>query len=215
MDDEPANDPLSAAWEALAVADWERARSCFESAIGKLAESAEVFDGLGQAVHFQGDYERAIELMERAFAAYRRRGDRLGAVRPARWLAFLHGAVHGNIAVANGWMARAEGLFEGVGECVERGWLTLDRAHRNARPPRSEPAARRPRASKEPGGRSRHELAEHEPNLRGVGCTPLDERLRLPRQKPGLTALTARSLRSAGAQFVCFRPGLNIARMPR
>ena len=119
---------LSAGWEALAVADWERARSCFESAIGKLAESAEVFDGLGQAVHFQGDYERAIELMERAFAAYRRRGDRLGAVRPARWLAFLHGAVHGNIAVANGWMARAEGLLEGVGECVERGWLTLDRA---------------------------------------------------------------------------------------
>ena len=51
---------------------------------------------------------RAIELKERAFAAYRRRGKRVEAAELARWLAFLHGAVHGNRAAANGWMARAE-----------------------------------------------------------------------------------------------------------
>jgi tetratricopeptide (TPR) repeat protein len=45
-----------------------------------------------------------------------------------RWLAFLHGAVHGNMAAANGWMARAEGLLEQVKECAAHGWLTLDRA---------------------------------------------------------------------------------------
>ena len=45
---------------------------------------------------------RAIELKERAFAAYG------AAAELARWLAFLHGAVHGNRAAANGWMARAE-----------------------------------------------------------------------------------------------------------
>ena len=46
----------------------------------------------------------------------------------ARWLAFLYGAVHGNMAAANGWMARAERLLEGVEESVEHGRLALDRA---------------------------------------------------------------------------------------
>ena len=50
------------------------------------------------------------------------------AAEVARWLAFLYGAVHGNMAAANGWMARAERLLEGVEESVEHGWLALDRA---------------------------------------------------------------------------------------
>ena len=103
------------------------ARWCFETGCER-GESAEVLDGLSQAVHFQGDYGRAIELKERAFAAYRRRGKRLEAAELARWLAFLHGSVHGNMAAANGWMARAESLLEGVEECAAHGWLTLDRA---------------------------------------------------------------------------------------
>jgi tetratricopeptide (TPR) repeat protein len=123
-----AGGPLGDCWETLAAADWERAQACFEHAADERGETAEVLDGLSQAVHFQGDYDRAIELMERAFAEYRRRGERIGAVRPARWLAFLHGSVHGNLAVANGWMARAESLLEGVEECAEHGWLVLDRA---------------------------------------------------------------------------------------
>jgi tetratricopeptide (TPR) repeat protein len=84
--------------------------------------------GLSQAVHFQGEYNWAIELKERAFALYRRRGKRVEAAELARWLAFLHGAVHGNMAAANGWMARAERLLEGVDECAAHGWLMLDRA---------------------------------------------------------------------------------------
>ena len=93
-----------------------------------LTESAEALAGLSEAVHFQGEYDRAIELKERAFALYRRRGNRAEAAELARWLAFLHGAVHGNMAAANGWMARAESLLEGVEECDAHGWLTLDRA---------------------------------------------------------------------------------------
>jgi tetratricopeptide (TPR) repeat protein len=124
---ETADDLLHAGREALAAADRERARSCLQSA-GELGESAEVLDGLSQAVHFQGEYDLAIELKERAFAEYRRRGMRVEAAELARWLAFLHGAVHGNTAAANGWMARAESLLEGVEECAAHGWLTLDRA---------------------------------------------------------------------------------------
>ena len=79
-------------------------------------------------MHFQGDHARAIDLKERAFAAYRRRGNRVEASELARWLAFLYGSVQGNMAAAGGWMARAEHLLEGLDECAAHGWLTLDRA---------------------------------------------------------------------------------------
>ncbi len=98
---EAADDLLRSGREALAAADWERARSCFEKA-GGFGESAEVLDGLSQALHFQGEYDRAIECKERALAGYRRRGKRVEAAELARWLAFLHVSVRGNTAAANG-----------------------------------------------------------------------------------------------------------------
>ena len=122
-----ATDLLGDGREALAAGEWGRARSCFEKA-GELEASAEVLDGLSQAVHFEGDHLRAIDLKERAFAAYRRRGMRVEAAELARWLAFLHVWVHGNLSAANGWTARAERLLEGVEECAAHGWLILDRA---------------------------------------------------------------------------------------
>jgi DNA-binding NarL/FixJ family response regulator len=122
-----ADDLVRSGREALAAADWGTARSCFERAAA-LEESAEALDGLGRALHYQGEHDRAIELKERAFAAYRRRGMPVEAAELARWLAFLHGSVHGNGAAANGWMARARSLLEGVEECVAHGWLTLDLA---------------------------------------------------------------------------------------
>ena len=67
-------------------------------------------------------------LKERAFAEYERRGLRAEAADLARSLAFLHVSVHGNMAAANGWMARAESVLEGVEESAARGSLMLDRA---------------------------------------------------------------------------------------
>jgi len=93
--------------QALAEADWQGARDCFEQA-RELDEPAEVLDGLGAAAHFQGEHLEAIELKERAFAAYRRRGKRTEAAEVASWLAFLYGAVHGNRAAANGWIEIAQ-----------------------------------------------------------------------------------------------------------
>jgi tetratricopeptide (TPR) repeat protein len=113
--------------EALAAADWESARAVFEQA-AEFGESAETLAGLGEALQFAGEHARAIELKERAFAEYERGGLRAEAAELARWLAFLHVSVHGNPAAANGWMARAEGLLEGVPECAAHGWLVLDRA---------------------------------------------------------------------------------------
>jgi ATP/maltotriose-dependent transcriptional regulator MalT len=118
---------LRQGWEALRAADWQTARSCFEQALGK-AESAEALDGLSQATHFLREYDRAIELKERAFAAYRQAADPVKAADTARWLAFLHGTYLGNYAVASGWMERAGSLLQGVAECAAHGWLVLDRA---------------------------------------------------------------------------------------
>ena len=122
-----ADELLRLGREALGVADWERARVVFERA-AELGETAEVLDGLGEALQFGGEHRRAIVLKERAFAEYERRGLRVEAAELARWLAFLHVSVHGNVAAANGWMARAESLLEGVEESAAHGWLTLDRA---------------------------------------------------------------------------------------
>jgi DNA-binding NarL/FixJ family response regulator len=118
---------LKDGWDALAAADWESARSSFEQAV-EGSETAEALDGLSQAVHFQGHYDRAIELTELAFAAYRRSDQPVDAADCARWLAFLHGTYHGNFAVASGWMARAETLLETVEVCAAHGWLILDQA---------------------------------------------------------------------------------------
>jgi DNA-binding NarL/FixJ family response regulator len=123
----PAEELLRLGREALAAADWQRARALFEQAV-ELGDSAEILAGLGEALQFGGEYARAIEVKERAFAEYERRGLGAEAAELARWLAFLHVSVRGNVAAANGWMARAASVLEGVAECAAHGWLTLDRA---------------------------------------------------------------------------------------
>jgi DNA-binding NarL/FixJ family response regulator len=127
MASESASGLLRDGWDALAAADWERARACFEGAREK-EETAEALDGLSQALHFGGHYDLAIELKELAFAAHRQSGDRVAAADTARWLAFLHGTFHGNFSVASGWMSRAESLLEDVAECAAHGWLIFDGA---------------------------------------------------------------------------------------
>ena len=80
-----------------------------------------MLDGLSEVAHFKGEHHDAIELKERAFAAYRRDDKRTQAAEVARWLAFLSGAVNGNRAAANGWMAWAERLLDGLEESIEPG----------------------------------------------------------------------------------------------
>src|SRR5215213_7920780 len=121
------NDLLQRGREALVAADWTRARTCFEEA-GKSGETAEVLDGLSEVAHFAGEYDRAIELKERAFAEYRRGGKPVPAADTARWLAFLHGTFHGDFATASGWIARAGTVLDGVETCAAHGWLMLDHA---------------------------------------------------------------------------------------
>lgn len=113
--------------EALETGEWAVASACFEGALLQ-AQTAEALDGLAQALFGQEQYARALELRERAYAEYQRRGDALKASAIARWLCLVYFVVHDNLPVALGWMARAEQLVSEVGDCGERGWLTLMRA---------------------------------------------------------------------------------------
>jgi DNA-binding NarL/FixJ family response regulator len=127
VEGDAAHELLAAGRQALAEADWERARECFERVL-ELDESTDALDGLSQALQWLGEYDAAIVARERAFTACRRQGMALEASDHARGLAFLHGAIHGNEAAASGWFARAQSLLDGLEEAPQHGWLIFDRA---------------------------------------------------------------------------------------
>jgi DNA-binding NarL/FixJ family response regulator len=127
----PASAQLQEARDALARADWERARDLFQAALD-IEPSAEALDGLGQACFWLGQTGEALESFAKAFTEYRRRGD----PERAAYLAaiFLAGEyrIAGNASLASGWLGRAERLLEGVGECSARGWLHVEYSKRAA-----------------------------------------------------------------------------------
>lgn len=66
----------------------------------------------------RGDLEAAFALLDGA-------GESCAAARVAAVLAGIHVGCLGNEAVGRGWARRAERLLDGVGPCVERGYVEL------------------------------------------------------------------------------------------
>jgi DNA-binding NarL/FixJ family response regulator len=124
----------------LAEGKWIEARNAFEAALAA-GESAQALSGLGEALFYQGDLTRAVELRERAYVAFRNAGDPAAAARMALWLAMQHTAGFSNAAVANGWVGRAERLLDGLGTCAEHGWLILRRSRGASNPAEAEQLA--------------------------------------------------------------------------
>ncbi len=110
--------------EAIAAADWATARDCYEEALAD-GEIPEALTGLSKVAMIEREYERAIELRERAFELYKRAGQLAAASQDATWLTFLYANYHGNFSVALGWKERAASVIEGVEECAAHGWVTL------------------------------------------------------------------------------------------
>jgi ATP/maltotriose-dependent transcriptional regulator MalT len=82
-----------------------------------------------EALYRDVDYRGAVDRYEAAYLSYREDGDRLGAGRAARIIAWLHANVHGEWAVANGWMGRARTLLEEAGDDTpEHGWVLIMQA---------------------------------------------------------------------------------------
>ena len=100
---EVADDPLRQGRQALAAAEWAVARAQFERCLDE-GGGTDALAGLGEALQWLGEYDRAIELKAEAFDLYRRAGDGERAAEVARSLALLHGGVYGNLAAANGWL---------------------------------------------------------------------------------------------------------------
>lgn len=113
---------------ALEEGDWATARALLSDALAE-EETPDTLHLLARAVEWAADYAAAVGYYERAYLGFRSTGrNRLAALIAGRELSFLHAAVYGNMAVANGWLARARSLARDVGDCVERGWVDLAEA---------------------------------------------------------------------------------------
>ena len=121
------DEPLSAAYKALARGAWDEAAAQFRAAL-TAQDTPEAWEGLGLALWWLNDLDGAFDARERAYSLYRARGDRRPAGRVAIWLAWDYLGVRGQMAVANGWLQRAHSLLDELELCGEQGWLALREA---------------------------------------------------------------------------------------
>lgn len=110
--------------EAVRRGDAAAARSAFSAALEQRS-SGDILKGLADAAYLAHDYGECLELNERAYAAFRFEGDAIGAIRAAREIAFLYGALRGDGAVMGGWIQRAQTLLGSADDTSERGWIAL------------------------------------------------------------------------------------------
>ena len=123
------SDLLGAGWAALARGAWQEARVSFEAAVSTSA-TAEALEGLGWAAWWGNDAVVTFDARERAYALYRERDDPRGAARVATLIATDHTDFRGELAVAQGWLGRAQRLLEGLEPCEEHGWLWVHDAEK-------------------------------------------------------------------------------------
>jgi ATP/maltotriose-dependent transcriptional regulator MalT len=118
---QPADD-LTAGREALNAGAWPEAQRAFERLLA-IEETPEALEGLGLAAWWLNRSEIVFDARERAFRAYRQRGDQNGAARMAVWLAWDSAAFRGEEGVAKGWLQRARRLLEGRADSAEHAFL--------------------------------------------------------------------------------------------
>ena len=102
---------VGAGFGAMAAGDWRGARDAF-SAVLAVAEVPEALFGLAQALFWLGDIGGTIANCEKAYAAFRRRGDPMFAAGAALSLVGYNKGYLGNTAAARGWLARAARIID-------------------------------------------------------------------------------------------------------
>jgi ATP/maltotriose-dependent transcriptional regulator MalT len=120
-------DRLGTGVALLERGNWVGAADSFTAALDRDADDPFALDGLGKALWWQSEVARAIELRERAYAVFVRRGLIREAIGIAVWLAREYFTVHANFAACNGWLERAQAHVEAIGECPEKGWISVFR----------------------------------------------------------------------------------------
>jgi hypothetical protein len=115
-------DDLTAGRAALEAGSWQEAQRAFERLLA-IDETPEALEGLGLAAWWLNLSEVVFDSRERAFRAYRNRGDQRSAARIAVWLAWDSAAFRGEEGVAKGWLQRGRRLLEGLTDSPEHAFL--------------------------------------------------------------------------------------------
>jgi LuxR family maltose regulon positive regulatory protein len=115
-------DDLAAGRAALDAGAWQEAQHAFERLLA-IDETPEALEGLGLAAWWLNLAEVVFDARERAFRAYRQRGDQKSAARMAVWLAWDSDAFRGEEGVAKGWLQRARRLLDGQPDSQEHAFL--------------------------------------------------------------------------------------------
>ena len=115
-------DDLQLAREAVERREWERAVELFELADATVTLGPEDLEAMAEAVWWSTRPDEAIEVLERAYEAYVRAGNRARAGYVALALSREYGAKLAG-SVSRGWLNRAKELLESEPEALERGYL--------------------------------------------------------------------------------------------
>ena len=106
------NAPLDVGQAALQRGAWSEAFHAFEAALVEQPDRAEALEGHGLAAWWLDLSDVVFASRERAYRAYRARGDEVSAARVAVWLAWDHDAFRGEYAITSGWLHRARELLD-------------------------------------------------------------------------------------------------------
>lgn len=115
-------DDLRAGHAALEAGTWPQAQHAFERALA-IEETPEALEGLGLAAWWLDLAPVVFDARERAYRAYRHRGDQVSAARVAVWIAWDSAAFRGEVGVAKGWLQRARRLLDGQPDSPEHAFL--------------------------------------------------------------------------------------------
>ena len=113
---------LAAGRAALEDGAWQHAQRAFTAALAA-EETPEALEGLGLSAWWLDLADVVFDARERAYRAYRRRGDLVAAARVAVWIAWDSAAFRGEDGVANGWLQRARRLLAGQPDSAAHAFL--------------------------------------------------------------------------------------------
>lgn len=123
-----AGELAEAAQAAMAAGDWKAAHDRW-AALVEQRPTPEALAALGDTLWWLGRTAEAVGHLERAYAAFQRRGDPAGSVPIAVALYLNYRVSLGNVSAARGWLARADRLASDPALGPASGWVALIRAH--------------------------------------------------------------------------------------
>lgn len=113
-------------WDALRQGDWSSAKAAFADELTR-GETPQAFEGLGRATRWLDEVPESFEAQERAYLLYKEQDAPCSAARVAINLARDAVLARNDLAIAQGWFARAERLLDGQPECGIHAWLAFRR----------------------------------------------------------------------------------------